>query len=169
MARDLGSFGVESAEPQDADYDDFGWFGARIRVQSSVNEVELIDLMGQARVVDVDGRDLGSLAVVKDLFLLVIHPDDFDQFWGLARQHKQRLDDMLSLFTTLIESITDRPTQGLSDSSPGQPSTAENSLPDSSGSASSGPPERHGRPDLQIIHDDHTDSQRRALAALATG
>lgn len=157
MARSLGTFGTPHETGDD--FDTFGWFGQDIRVVTAVNEVELVDLMEAAAGVDVE--DLASMSVIKNMFRLVIPGEDFDTFWGLAKENRQTLEELSALFQALLTAITDRPTRQPSDSSDGRQSIGESSPPSSIATASS------GRPDLQVIHDDYEATQQRLQQALS--
>jgi hypothetical protein len=141
----LGSFGVIHPEITQTEPDTFDWFGSTVRVTVDVNEVELIDLLDAARA--VDSADLSALTLIKDGLRTIIYPDDFNQFWELARKNRQRIEELATVLANLIESATDRPTQQPSDSSPGRLTTEANS---GDGSPS---PVSAGRPDLQLIRD----------------
>ena len=160
MARSIGSYGVEHEPPTD-DPDTFDWFGSPVRLIPGVNEVELVDLMHQAR--SVDAEDVAAAAIIKDLFLMIIWPDDFAAFWTTAKTKRQEIEDMIELFRVLLQAITDRPTQQPSDSLSGRPTADAKSQPDSLPQVSS------GRPDLQIIHDDSAATRERARQAMLAG
>lgn len=160
----LGSFGVahDQATPK-IEPDTFTYFGVQIRIVDEVDDLDLIDFLEAARGVEDAG--LMALAAVKDGLRILIHPDDFTLFWKTARANKQQVEDLSTLFSDLLTSETDRPTQQLSDSSSGQLPTVENSLDDSSSPAEP----VGGRPDLQIIHDDSRASLARIAQIAATG
>jgi hypothetical protein len=160
MGRSLGNFGTEHADEQ-VDPDTFEWFGSTIRLTTALNEVELIDFMDAAR--KINDQDLAAMAIIKDMFVMIIHPDDFTRFWSVAKEKRQGLEELVQLFMTLLEAVTDRPTRPLSDSSTGQQTTAESLPAVSSVSASS------GRPDLQIIHEDNRATMERARRAVLAG
>jgi hypothetical protein len=160
MGRSLGSFGTEHVEEQ-VDPDTFDWFGSTIRLTTTLNEVELIDFMDAAR--RINDQDLAAMAIIKDMFIMIIHADDFATFWSVAKEKRQGLEEMVQLFMTLLEAVTDRPTQRPSDSSTGQPTTVGSLPADSSASVLS------GRPDLQVIHEDNQATMERARRAVLAG
>jgi hypothetical protein len=161
MGRSIGSFGTEHPDDTNADPDTFDWFGSTVRLTTALNEVELIDFMDAAR--KINDQDIAAMAIIKDMFVMVIHPDDFTRFWAVAKEKRQGLEELVQLFMALLEAITDRPTQRPSDSSNGQPTTVASSQVDSSAS------ELSGRPDLQIIHDDNRATLERARQAMLAG
>jgi hypothetical protein len=160
MGASLGSFGTVHPIVEQVDPDTFEWFGSTIRVTADVNEVELIDFMDTTR--GIESKGLAALAAVKDGMRMLIHPDDFDTFWRLARQNRQQTDDLTELFMILIYGETDRPTQQPSDSSVGRLPTPESSPEGSSSPVSS------SRPDLQLLMDDSA-AERARIMSLAAG
>jgi hypothetical protein len=142
----LGSFGVRhEAVADEVEPDTFDWFDLEVRLTTTYNQVELVDLMEIAATVDEE--DPRALVIVKDLLRMFIEPDDFDAFWQKAREEKQTIEDLSALMQGLMVAVTDRPTQPLSDSSAGQPTTIT-SLP-----VASATPASRGRPDLQLLVD----------------
>lgn len=121
----IGKFGKKREKKQNADPDTFDWFGSDIRLRDEFNQVRLINLMDTARTVEATSPD--ATAIIKDLFDLVLEPQDFDTFWRLAEENWQTTDDLVELSTVLMEAITNRPTRRPSDSSVGQPTIPENS------------------------------------------
>jgi hypothetical protein len=159
----LGSLGVAHAETpakEGAEPDTFEWFGFTLRAVEEVDEVELVDVMASFHAIESEG--IAAIGAIKEGLQMLIHPDDFGTFWRLARQNKQKIEDLMEAFRVLLYRPTDRPIQRQSDSSIGLPVTTE-SLPVDSPSPGSA-----GRPDRQIIHDDHEEwRQRRAMALVA--
>jgi hypothetical protein len=146
----IGSFGKKHEPVVDEDPDTFGWFGSDVRLRTEFNQVRLINLMDLVR--SVEDTDPAATAVIKDMFELIIEPDDFKRFWKDAEDNWQTQADMIELSTILMEAITSRPTRRLSDSSNGQPSTPENSpAASSSATASAGSEEPAHRPDLVLL------------------
>lgn len=158
MGASFGKLGVEHPAPDQNDPDTFEWFGSTVRVIAEVNEIELIDLMDAAR--DLDAAGLAGLAALKDAFRMLIHPEDFDGFWKLAKANRQKTEDLAQVFQVLVQGATDRPTRQPSDSSAGPLVTAASSPAVSVSEA------RPGRPDLQIIHEDAALQRERMARAL---
>jgi hypothetical protein len=170
MAMSLGSFGVENDEVVLDDPDTFDWFGETIRVTPEVNEVELIDFMDSARNIEAQG--FAGLAALKDAFVMMLHPDDFDTFWRLAKEKRQTSAQLAEVFKVLLTGSTgDRPIQPPSDSSVGRQATPANSPAVSSSPASDGivAGRPAGRPDIQMIYDDAENTRRKVAASIAAG
>lgn len=118
----LGSFGVRHEPEVVEEETTFDWFGTEIRLPVlAVSQMELVDLMEMAT--STDDTDPGAVVVVKKLFRMVIHPDDFQQFWNIGIQNRQQIDDLMPVFQVLLEAATARPTRQPSDSSSGRPVT----------------------------------------------
>jgi hypothetical protein len=157
----LGSLGTPHQAEVIEEETTFDWFGSTIRLPAlAVSELELIDLMESTTTVDQDSP--AAIVVIKNMFRQVIHADDFDQFWDLAKSNRQQIADLMQVYQVLLEAATGRPTQQPSDSSPGRLPTSGNSPTPST------PPGLTGRPDLQIIREDGAAS-RAWLAQQATG
>lgn len=159
----LGKLGRQDAEPaQLQEETTFEWFGATIALRSRFNQVDLIDL--SETWADIDGRNtLRVLNGIKRGLRLLIDLDDFDRFWELANIHQQGTQDLLDVFSTLMDAANTRPTRQPSDSSPGR-------LPTDTSSPAASPSQGFtGRPDLAVIAEDSQNvSQRvRQLAASA--
>lgn len=163
----LGSLGVvhEVQHPTEEEVLDFDWFGAKIRLTSDYNEIEMVDLM--ETMSDISEDDPRAIVTVKDTLRLVVDPDDFTEFWRLAKENRQKIGDLIAVGQVLMEAVTARPTQQPSDSSPGRLTTPENSpAASSSPEVSSGMP---GRPDLVIIREDDAATRRKVQEAAARG
>jgi len=168
----LGSFGVEkqaqAEQPQPVPEEEapedgveqltFEWFGAEIWLTSVYDELQLVDLMESARYVDQE--DPMALVVVKDTLRLIIDEKDFNRFWRIARDHKQRIDDLAALIQQLVVAVTNRPTQQPSDSSAGLPPTVASSPAASPTQAS------RGRPDIQHLIDSGEADKQKLLQAV---
>jgi hypothetical protein len=158
----IGDFGVVHDLPQEeqtVEAETFTYFGTEVRLATEFNEVELVDLMEQAR--GVDERDPTAIVVVKDTLRIFIDQRDFDEFWAAAKRNKQKIEDLAILMEQLMTVLTDRPTQRPSDSSVGRSQTVVN-LPGVSPSQGS-----RGRPDLQQLLDSGRESQDKIAAAIA--
>lgn len=143
----LGSFG-KPADAAGAEVDSFDFHGEQIRVVAEFSELEYIDLM--ERVGGMDEDDPRSLGAVKDLFRLLILPEDLERFWSTAKANRYTSVErhLMPVFVGLMEALTDRPTRLLSDSSERQQPNGGNSPAVSSAAVSS------GRPDLQVIREE---------------
>lgn len=158
--RSLGSLG-KVREPEVVDETTFDWFGQTVRLPPlTVSQLELVDMAEKMQA--TDENDPGALAVIKDLFRLVIHQDDFVKFWVSAIQHRQSVEDMMQVYSVLIEVATNRPTRRPSDSSDGPLATPTNSTP-----ASSSPEPQPGRPDLVLLMEGGEQTRAQLAAAVA--
>lgn len=164
----LGRFGTVKADEVVSETT-FDYFDTTIALSPlAFNELEYVDLMEQ--VGSLDENDPRSLTLIKDLLRMLLARDEgpyagqgFETFWALAKQNRQGVEDLMAVYTALMEAQTARPTQKPSDSSAGQPPTAASSQVVSS-SAEAAP----GRPDLQVMRDSAAEDRRRvALAAVA--
>lgn len=138
----LGSFG----ETHDADEITFDYFGATIHANPELGELDYVDFMDKAGSVEASGA-LG-LSFVKDFGRLCIATDDFDEFWALARKHKQHVEDVFKVLRAIVEQVADRPTTQPSGSSDGQTTTGTKS---GDGLSSTLSEHLAGRPDLQLL------------------
>lgn len=138
----LGSFG-ETREIGEISFD---YFGQTLRANPELGELDYVDFMDKAGGAEAEGA-LG-LSFVKDFARLCIHPDDFDEFWALARKHRQGVEDVFKVCRAIVEQVSDRPTTQPSDSSDGQTTTDTKSEP---GLSSTLAERLAGRPDLQLL------------------
>lgn len=138
---DLGELGVEHA---DVDLT-FGYFGVKIRVNPTLSEFVMVEFMDQAS--RVDENDPRAVTMTKDFIRALIHEDDFEEFWKIARSRRQGSTDIQKMAAKILESVSGRPTGLPSDSASGQPETIVNLKDDSYERAMQA---REGRPDLQL-------------------
>ena len=138
----LGSFG-ETHESSDITFD---YFGQTIRANPELGELDYVEFMDKAGSVEAEGA-LG-LSFVKDFARLCIASDQFDEFWGLARKHKQHVEDVFKVLRAIVEQVSDRPTTQPSDSSDGRTTTGTKS---EAGLSSTLQERLAGRPDLQLL------------------
>lgn len=145
----LGEMGV-AREEHDAT---FGYFGTTIRVHPDLSDIAVFDLFTDVATA-VDGADAENAEDVAKLVealravaATLVHPDDAEEFWRLARANRQSLDDVAGLAMRLLGALADRPTERPSVSSDGPSSTAA-----TSGGGSSLPALRllENRPDLAV-------------------
>lgn len=110
----------------------FTYFGEQIRVHPELSETTVVDMYSRAASIeiDADANDKLGEQLVKgakeqlDYVRAHIHPDDFDRFWALVKQHRQRMGDVMVLTLQLVGALTERdPTSPPSDSSDGRPDT----------------------------------------------
>lgn len=136
----LGDFGTEREDVEDT----FGYFGATLRVNPSLSDLEALEAF---RAVEAAETNATILDALHNVLTTLVHPEDVDECWRLARLHRQGLEDIATFSQTLLGALTDRPTSLPSDSSDGQATTDTSSTDDSSSRALRA---LDGRPDLQI-------------------
>lgn len=108
---------------------DFGWFGATIRVNPRASDLSFTDFMSTAEGIslpDLDGIDednptaeqLQQLASAMNAMASVtqalrkmlreqIHPQDWDEFWLLAKENGQQNSDLMAVSKALSQEITE--------------------------------------------------------------
>lgn len=192
MGRSIGDLGVRR-EPVDLE---FGYFGATIRVHPAASDTvelefldigrdidlgalqdqDLDDLDRQAEVVAAMGRAVrAGYMLIKDSLQQLIHPDDWDAYWRLARENGQRIGDLMAdlkkITTAVIEADTGFPTRPPSGSDGGHESTPPRSAAGSSSAAARPASDAdqalrmlRSRPDLQefIVLQEETTAARAA-------
>lgn len=122
MAKNLGTYGT--ARPANDGFT-FGWFGMDVRVADGFGEVTFIDWMDEYGDVE-QGTARGLLALVA-LLRGLVHEDDFDEFWRLAKENRQNSADFSALIWGVVEGLADRPTEQSEPSSPGPAPSEEES------------------------------------------
>jgi hypothetical protein len=129
----LGTFGT-AREPLDLDFE---WFGAIIRVNPDASDLGFMEFMENAEKVQlpdsIEGLDpdeqiklLNSLSSVTDAMNQFvreqIHPDDWAEFWQLAKKNRQQNADLMQLSRDITAGVT-RFRTGRSSGSTGTPSS----------------------------------------------
>lgn len=147
MARVIGDLTPADA-PDTAEEITFGYFGADIRVHPEFGELVFNDWASEFG--DLKPDDPKALQATKVLMRELVHPDDFDAFWTLARRHKQSSEDLSKVFAAVLEAMADRPTGRPFSSSPGPTSTAP-SYAAASSLRVMDRLEAEGRPDLALV------------------
>lgn len=143
--QNIGSFGVVHDDYLDLT---FTYFGEEMRVNPEAGELSYLDFMARATAVEKRAQDaegdedeaakadaegvLITMGFLRDL----IHPDDWDQFLGLAKRYRQKLDDLMVLAKSIVEFSSGFPTGQQSDSPDGLPATQQKSKAVSSRPAS---------------------------------
>lgn len=145
----LGTFGTAYDAP--AEPDTFDYFGATIRVNPALSDLDLADFLDLFGDLDVDNlKPAQAITVMQGLkqhFRALVHPDDFAEFWRLARANRQGTVDLLAISMALIESVTSRPTKRPAVSTDGPSSTPTSSQSAAVSIVESAYPDR---PDLQL-------------------
>ena len=139
----LGDFGVERAAVDET----FGWFGTEIRVHPDLSDVAVVDLFATVSSVNESTPAADAMAAIGHIGRILVHEDDADTFWTLAKKNRQTMEDIVRLAMAILEALSGRPTELPSDSSDGQRTTTTRSEADSSSRTALRLLE--GRPDLQ--------------------
>lgn len=108
----------------------FGYFGEELRISPDLTDADLLDfleLQGELKATDPKAG-----AIVKAFLRTVVHVDDFDRFWALAKQHRQSVDERSETAFKLIEAAVGIPTERSSGSPAGPLRIVESSTDDSS-------------------------------------
>ena len=157
----LGSFGRAYAKV-DLDFD---WFEAKIRVNPAASKASVVEFLSNAADVPRDD-EVTAARLIMQMMREVIHPDDFDRFWAIAKRERQDPQtDIMPIAQAVIEATSGFPT-GQPTASPGGPATTP---PNSTAAGSSPVPQStadralallRGRPDLQEFVVLQEESQR---------
>lgn len=149
---DLGDLGGDDRPPVMAS---FRYYGETIRVNPELTEIAVMDFFDEAdKVKTTDAR---SMLIVKQFARDSIHPEDFDEFWALVKQHGGDTESVMTLMFKLLEGITARPTGRPSGSSGGPTAT------------SSGSPVTSSLPDADQSRREAFLAQVRRFEAMGTG
>lgn len=171
-AQHLGELGQAKQAPDVT----FGWFGSTIRTNPDGSpELEFIEFMKRASMIDLGEVDpaqvteddltraAGAMDTILDFLKQQIHPQDWDQFWALAKTNRQTINDLFQVAKTLSEVAAGFPSGRPSASSAGRSRTKKKSPAGSRSRATRGGltaiqggleavnlPALRGRPDLQV-------------------
>lgn len=135
----------------------FDYFGEELRVSPDLTDADLLDFMELQA--DLDSEDPKAAALLKQFIRAVVHTDDFDRFWALARQHRQSTEERAKVAYKIIEAATSTPTARSSDSSAG-PQRTDSSSTDASSLRAQHRLEDKGRADLAVAVLQHREGQR---------
>lgn len=109
---------------------DFDWFGETIRVHPEVSQASLTEFLAGAADVPQDDEPAAA-KLIFGLLRGVIHPDDFDRFWTIAKRERQDPQaDLMPIAKAIVEAMSGFPTGQLSDSSAGSVPTPQSSRVD---------------------------------------
>jgi hypothetical protein len=125
---DVGDLSGDEVEPIIAT---FGYFGDTYRVNPNLTETMVVDLLEAGESIGVE--DPRQLVAAKQYVRDHIHPDDFDDFWATAVEHRQGVQAVIKVCWKILEQVTARPTTPPSDSSDGRRDTPTNSPVGASG------------------------------------
>jgi hypothetical protein len=137
----LGDFGVEHEQVTGT----FGYFGETLRVNPDLTDLLAFEAFRQVQNAD---NNASALDAVRGVLEVMVHPDDVETCWQLAKANRQGFDEVADLATSLLGALADRPTKPLSDSSPSPSSDDQRS---EGGSSSPALRLLDGRPDLQVM------------------
>lgn len=118
----LGSFGTVRQAPEDPTFE---WFGMQVRVAADFGEITFIEWMDSYGDIE-DGTGAALLALLA-LLRGLVHADDFDEFWSLAKRHRQTSEDLTRLVWGVVEAIAGRPTERSSESASGPQKSGDES------------------------------------------
>lgn len=202
MGRSIGQLGTRR-EPLDLD---FTYFGATIRVHPHASDRVELEFLDAGRDVDFDALSGSNLAeldeaeaakklstlsralvrahrLIKDSLREVVHPDDFDTYWRLARENGQQIVDLMAdlkrITAAVVEAETGFPTTPPSASQPGPATTPAKSADGSSSEAAAALSDTdaalrllRGRPDLQefvVMAEEMTQAEQQQKASEKSG
>jgi hypothetical protein len=103
---------------------DFDYFGDTIRVNPGVSKLTVVEFLAQAGEVD-EADEIRGARLIMLLLREVIHPEDFDRFWALAKQERQDTEELMEIAKAVMETVAGFPTGQSSDSSSGPASTPQ--------------------------------------------
>lgn len=143
----LGQFGTTRPPAEGFTFD---YFDSTLRVHPDLSDLDLLDFVQMAGVLESDEVDgMAALHAVMSMLRRLVHPEDFDGFWALAKANRQTIEDLTELAQAVMVGVTERPTEQPSDSSDGQSSIAPSSTVVSSSPVTR--LESAGRPDLALV------------------
>jgi hypothetical protein len=125
----------------------FVYFGEELHVSPDLTDADLLDFLELQA--DLKADDPAAGPIVKSFLRAVVHVDDFDRFWALAKQHRQTVDERAEAAFKVIEAVSGTPTVQSSDSSAGLQST-DSSSTDGSSLRAQRRLEEKGRADLAV-------------------
>lgn len=115
----IGTFGRTYAKVEL----DFDYFEATIRVNPSCSKAALVEFMAEAGGIDQENEVMAAQLIMRTM-REVVHPDDFDRFWTIAKRERQDPQtDILPVAQAVLEAVTGFPTGQPSASGPGPATT----------------------------------------------
>jgi hypothetical protein len=145
----VAQLGDYSGEETPFEEHSFTWFGAEIRANPELSETSYVDFVEEFGL--LDGKDPKAALAVKAFMRASIHPDDFGEFWRLAKKHRQTQEQLAKVSNDLLNAITELPTDRSSGSSAGPSRTGQSST-DASFERTIAELEKEGRPDLALVY-----------------
>lgn len=102
---------------------DFDWFEVKIRVNPSCSKAALIEFLAEAGDVDQADEVRGAKLIMR-MMREVVHPEDFDRFWAIAKRERQDPQtDLMPIAQQVIQATSDFPTGQSSASGAGHATT----------------------------------------------
>jgi hypothetical protein len=123
MAKNLGDFGVAHDDMEELT---FGYFGKTIRVNPQSGELVYLDFMAKAMEIDEENESEG-VKITMDFLKQQIHDEDWSDFWKLAKENRQTLNDLMTLSKVIVEATAAFPTTPSPDSASTLPATNKKS------------------------------------------
>lgn len=148
---DLGDLGGDTGATDAPVVHTFPWYGVTVRVNPGASEMVYLDFIEEAG--QYDESDSRGAVAVKEFIREMIHPDDFDVFWDLAKTHRRQIKDLANISMRIVAQVSGDPTSGQPDSSNGL-SVISGSSTDARYAPVITELEKNGRPDLAVIYDD---------------
>lgn len=106
---------------------DFEWFGATLTVNTRFSPLDMIDFLETAGVID-ENDQAASMRAVKNLFRTIVADEDFEEFWQLAKDNGQTVEDLIETYQAVASAVAKRPFGPDSESSDGPAPSARESL-----------------------------------------
>ena len=128
VGEDLGDLGTDRGVLDIT----FGWFGRRIRVNPGAGELELMEFLIESEGIEVgdDASLAASVPAMQTVFKFLkaqVHPDDWAEFYDLAKTHRQNTLDLMNVAMVIVNKVADFPTGPSEDSGTGTASTSTKS------------------------------------------
>ena len=129
---------IDGGEDLGVEYDEveyaFTFFGKEYRTHPEAGELHYLKFMDDASKITEDNEAEG-LPLVMNFLRKQIHPDDFDAFYTVAMEKRQKMNDLMNLSNKILAAQSGFPTKQPSDSRATRRSAARNSK---GGSSSAG-------------------------------
>lgn len=104
----------------------FGYFGTRLRANPLASDLAFIEFLDKAENLD-KVNEVEAVRLVLDYLREQIHPDDWDEFWRLAKANHQTSTDLMLVSHQIQGAIAGFPTGQPSVSRAGRRATARKS------------------------------------------
>lgn len=104
----------------------FGYFGARLRANPLASDLAFIEFLDKAEHLD-EGNEVEAVQLVLGYLREQVHPEDWDEFWALAKANHQTSTDLMLLSHQIQGAVAGFPTGQPSGSRAGRRATARKS------------------------------------------